>query len=83
MAKSKGEKETKIDEEWGEGPEEAHLFVFTVLALPGDLLKFLPSVAGCRPTSEKAQIFGKKDLDNKVVLSGRVASLLKSSRTLV
>lgn len=52
--------------------EEVRLFTVTEFAAPGGLLKSLPSVVGLRPTSEKSQIFGNKDLDNDVVLSGRV-----------
>lgn len=63
--------------------EDVHLFILTAFAIPGALLKFLPPMAGLGPTFEKSQIFGKKDLDNRAVLSGRLTSLLKSSRTLV
>lgn len=50
--------------------EEVHLFIFTVFAIPGGLLKFLPSVVGPGPTFESLRSLERKIWTTKLFYLG-------------
>lgn len=63
--------------------EEVCLFIFIAFTIPKARWSyFLRWLAEAQP-EESLRSFGKKDLDNNVVLSGRVAPLPRRCRTLL